>query len=172
MFSTENPGHQNNAGFSQATSQRPPRGASFNADEDYLFISAWLNTSLDAIHGNEQKEQTFWGKIHDYYHKFKTFDSDRSQLMLSQRWRRLQWKVNKYSGCVAAIYAKNESGKTEQDKVNYTQSVSYLKSILMFRLHMQKSCIYVCAMFRLQMQKSCMKHKKILNGTLIMLGIC
>ena len=31
------------------------RGGNFTVEEDLLIISAWINTSLDAIQGNEQK---------------------------------------------------------------------------------------------------------------------
>ncbi|GMP22393.1 hypothetical protein CsSME_00000443 [Camellia sinensis var. sinensis] len=35
------------------------RSSNISKEEDNLLISAWLNTSLDAVHGNEQKSKTF-----------------------------------------------------------------------------------------------------------------
>ncbi|XP_061994927.1 glutathione S-transferase T3-like [Rosa rugosa] len=72
---------------------------------------------MDSIQGNDQKLHTFWGKITEYYHQYKSFDSDRSQPMLTQRWGKIQKVVNKFSGCFAAINEIHESGKTEQDKI-------------------------------------------------------
>ena len=36
------------------------RGVGFSIEEDCLLIGSWLNTSLDAVHGNEQKLGAFW----------------------------------------------------------------------------------------------------------------
>ncbi|KAM5583102.1 glutathione S-transferase T3-like [Rosa sericea] len=72
---------------------------------------------MDSIQGNDQKLHTFWGKITEYYHQYKSFDSDRAQPMLTQRWGKIQKVVNKFSGCFAAINERHESGKTEQDKI-------------------------------------------------------
>lgn len=45
------------------------RSADFSIEEDRLIVSAWLNTSLDAVHENEQKCGTFWEQMEEYYHK-------------------------------------------------------------------------------------------------------
>ncbi|XP_008222453.1 PREDICTED: glutathione S-transferase T2-like [Prunus mume] len=37
--------------------------------------------------------------------------------MLSQRWQKIQKEVNRFSGCIATINERNQSGKTEQDKI-------------------------------------------------------
>ncbi|RWR85271.1 glutathione S-transferase T3-like protein [Cinnamomum micranthum f. kanehirae] len=92
------------------------RGASFNIEEDCLLISLWLNTSLDAVHGNEQKLGAFWKRVGEYYHNNKQFSSDRTDKMLSQRWQKIQASVNKFCGCLATIISRNQSGTNEQDK--------------------------------------------------------
>jgi hypothetical protein len=115
------------------TATKKPRGPGFNVDEDQLLISAWLNIGLDPIQGNEQKYHTFWERITEYYHKYKIIESDRSQQMLNQRWGKIQKYVNKFSGCFASITARNESGKTEQDKV-YTDRCMYCGARLIFSI--------------------------------------
>ena len=35
--------------------------------DDAVLISAWLNTSKDAVVGNEQKLGAFWKRVGDYY---------------------------------------------------------------------------------------------------------
>ncbi|CAL9021681.1 unnamed protein product [Prunus brigantina] len=101
----------------EVSEKKKIRGAGFNKDEDRLLVSAWLNTSMDAIHGNEQKHQTFWARIGDYYNQNKWFKSSRTDRMLSQRWQKIQKEVNRFSGCIATINERNQSGKTEQDKI-------------------------------------------------------
>lgn len=119
-FSTQ--GSAENVDEVSQTSTKKVRGASFTIQEDQVLISAWLNTSIDSIQGNEQKSATFWERITEYYHQYKVFESDRSQQMLNQRWQKIQKYVNKFSGCIAGINQRNESGKTEQDKVYITSS--------------------------------------------------
>ncbi|XP_040362984.1 glutathione S-transferase T3-like isoform X2 [Rosa chinensis] len=89
---------------------------------------------MDSIQGNDQKLQTFWGKITEYYHQYKSFDSDRSQSMLTQRWGKIQKMVNKFSGCFAAINERHESGKTEQDKIADAKKMFEAQEKLWFNL--------------------------------------
>ena len=44
------------------TSNKPRQSTNFSIEEDNIFISAWLNTSIDVVHGNEQKQETFHEK--------------------------------------------------------------------------------------------------------------
>ena len=41
------------------TTNKEKRGVNFSVNEDKLLVSAWLNTSLDLVHGNEMKQETF-----------------------------------------------------------------------------------------------------------------
>ncbi|CAL5433566.1 unnamed protein product [Camellia sinensis] len=43
----------------ESTTKKSQRGGNFTTEEDNLLISSWLNTSLDAVHGNEQKHKTY-----------------------------------------------------------------------------------------------------------------
>ena len=38
-------------------------GSNFSVEEDQLLVSAWLNSSVNAIHSNEQKQNTFYQKF-------------------------------------------------------------------------------------------------------------
>ena len=38
-------------------------GGNFGLEEDCLIVSAWLNTSLDAVQGKEQKHKTYWNRV-------------------------------------------------------------------------------------------------------------
>ena len=42
------------------TSNKPSRrGTNFSVEEDNILVSASLNTSIDAVHGNELKQEIF-----------------------------------------------------------------------------------------------------------------
>ncbi|CAL5412461.1 unnamed protein product [Camellia sinensis] len=89
-------------------------------EEDNLLISAWLNTSLDAVHGNEQKSKTFWRRVGEYFHEYKTFISECTDNSLMNRWSIIQLGTNKFCGHFAQIESMRESGVNEQDNVSIT----------------------------------------------------
>ena len=80
-------------------------------------MSAWLNISLDAIQGNEQKHKAYWTRLWEYFHKYKIFASERSQVSLMNRWSTIQLVTNKFCGCYVQIESRNQSGVNEQDKL-------------------------------------------------------
>ncbi|KAH7841549.1 hypothetical protein Vadar_031383 [Vaccinium darrowii] len=93
------------------------RGSNFTIDEDIMLVSAWLNTSLDAVHGNDQKNQTFWKRVWECFHSNKTFVSERNETSLMHRWSNIQKLTNKFCGFLAQIESMHQSGITEQDKI-------------------------------------------------------
>ena len=107
--------------------KKPPRGVKFTVEEDLLLISAWLNTSMDPITGNQQKHNTYWDKIYEYFEKEKTSCISHTAKTLMHRWSMIQLKTNKFCGCLAQIEKRNESGLNEQDKVFFFLSLSNVK---------------------------------------------
>ena len=52
-----------------------------------MIISAWLNISLDALKGNEQKSKTYWQRVCKFFHEYKPKSYPiRSQNSLMNRW--------------------------------------------------------------------------------------
>ncbi|KAK1578401.1 hypothetical protein Q3G72_029987 [Acer saccharum] len=74
------------------------RTKNFTTDEDILLISAYLNISIDAIQGNEQKSVTYWERVHRYFHEHKKFPSTRNANSLMKRWSIIQLAVNTFCG--------------------------------------------------------------------------
>nr|POE85901.1 hypothetical protein CFP56_23490 [Quercus suber] len=69
-----------------ATSKKKStRGVAFSPEEDKLVVAAWLNTSVDPVHSNEQHKTTFYDKVAKYFKDHKT-DSTRSISSLTSRW--------------------------------------------------------------------------------------
>lgn len=92
------------------------RSKNFSVEEDEMLVSAWLNVSLDPVHGVDQSRSTYWKRIYDYFHVNKTLDSDRTQSSLMSRWSGIQHDVNLFAGCVSKIEARNQSGLSIHDK--------------------------------------------------------
>uniref|UniRef100_A0A5B7BBJ1 Glutathione S-transferase T3-like n=1 Tax=Davidia involucrata TaxID=16924 RepID=A0A5B7BBJ1_DAVIN len=79
----------------ESTTKKTQRSGNFRNEEDMLLVSAWLNISLDAVQGNEQKSKKYWERIWEYFHKYKKFTSERSPNSLMHRWSAIQLSVNK-----------------------------------------------------------------------------
>ncbi|TVU33903.1 hypothetical protein EJB05_15718, partial [Eragrostis curvula] len=85
--------------------------------EDILLCESWLEVSLDAAQSNEQHRSTYWERIHEYYHKHKTFDSERSVKSVTSRWGTILECTNRFCGCYTQISNWNQSGKNEEDRI-------------------------------------------------------
>ncbi|KAG2711526.1 hypothetical protein I3760_04G081000 [Carya illinoinensis] len=91
------------------------RGANFTPEEDKLLVSAWLNCSLDAVQGTDQKHSQLWEKKFEYFQQFKETINERTIKSLIHRWSVIQKATNKFCAKLAQVEGLNQSGMTEQD---------------------------------------------------------
>ncbi|XP_035543637.1 uncharacterized protein LOC118347706 [Juglans regia] len=99
-------------------SKKVQRGASFTVEEDNLLVSAWLNISIGAIMGTDQKSTQMWERITTFYHEYKKPNiPDRSEGSLMNRWSTIQKLTNKFCAYIAQIESLHPSGATEQDNI-------------------------------------------------------
>lgn len=116
--------------FSQPTPQSEPqkeasklkkgkRSKNFLIDEDMLLISGWLNVSMDPVQGSNQTHACYWDRIWNYFEENKTgLASERTANSLCNRWCTINEKVAKFIGFYNQICGRNQSGISEQDKVD------------------------------------------------------
>ncbi|CAN6203723.1 unnamed protein product [Urochloa humidicola] len=93
------------------------RTKNFKDEEDRLLVSAWLNVGMDPVQGVDQPQTSFWSRIYDYFHANKSFESDRTQGSLMNRWSTIQHDVNIFCSCVTRIQHRNQSGCSVDDKI-------------------------------------------------------
>ena len=62
------------------------RASNFSVDEDNLLVSAWLNTSVDAVQGTDQRVEKFWEKIWQYFCENNTYRTICSASSLQSQW--------------------------------------------------------------------------------------
>ncbi|PNT61056.1 glutathione S-transferase T3-like isoform X2 [Brachypodium distachyon] len=93
------------------------RKGNFTDKEDEVLVVAWLHASMDPIVGTEQKNATYWNRIHEEYESHKPEGSDHNVNSLSHRWSAVKEQVGRFCGCYEQITHRRESGKTEQDKI-------------------------------------------------------
>ncbi|KAL4598249.1 hypothetical protein ACB092_11G047700, partial [Castanea dentata] len=96
-------------------------------DEDNLLVSAWLNISVDAVQGTDQKTDTFWEKVWQYFCENNTYGTTRSVSSVTSRWGTISREISKFAGLLAKIEARNPSGSTDQMKLEDAK-VLYMKS--------------------------------------------
>ncbi|CAL5433269.1 unnamed protein product [Camellia sinensis] len=121
-FTTESPQQESQClSFSHEiitqTTKISQRKGNFIVEEDMMLISSLLNISLDLIRGNEQKSKAYWLRVWENFNKYKTFDSERTQTSLMNRWSTIQLATNKFCGCFSQVEQLNRSGSTENDKI-------------------------------------------------------
>ncbi|XP_013607602.1 PREDICTED: glutathione S-transferase T3-like [Brassica oleracea var. oleracea] len=105
--------------------------------DDEVLISAWLNTSKNAIVGNEQKLQNFWKRVGEYF-AASPHGTDggakREHKHLKQRWHKINDLTNKFCGAYAAAERQNCSGQNENDVLNVAHDIFYSDHKIKFNL--------------------------------------
>ncbi|KAE9335137.1 hypothetical protein PR003_g13161 [Phytophthora rubi] len=90
------------------------KGKNFGPDEDINLAAAWLDVSQDPVVGDEQSKEAFWERVHVEFIErmqragFDTVKELRVAGSLRTRWWTLQATCNKFAGCYAAVFARNE----------------------------------------------------------------
>ncbi|XP_050288896.1 glutathione S-transferase T3-like [Quercus robur] len=116
----------------KSTTKRGQRGINFTIDEDIKLVSTWLNISLDVVTSTNQKHTTFWERIWSTFHNDKKFNCTKDSL--NSRWSTIQRETNKFCGCLAQIENRNESGKTEHDKIEDAKTMYQINCKNAFQL--------------------------------------
>ncbi|XP_013704361.1 glutathione S-transferase T3-like [Brassica napus] len=96
--------------------------------DDELLISAWLNTSKDAIVGNNQKSGTFWQRVGDYFLAALLRRDGRQSsehLHYKQRWHKINDQTNKFCGAYAAAEKQISSGQNDNDVLKVAHDIFY-----------------------------------------------
>ena len=99
--------------------RKSQRTKNFSVEEDKLIVSAWLNTSKDAITGNEQQGGAFWQRILQYLNLYGGNHEEHSQSSIKSRWTDINAKCSKFVGFHSQIERLRQSGHTEQNNVRY-----------------------------------------------------
>ena len=107
-------------------SEAPPptkRGASFSELEQVNLTHAWIEISLDPIHGADQKGADFYKKIAEKFEqKMGTQYTKRSPESLHSHWRdTIQYNVAKFSSAYAKATSRDVSGYSPDDYIRDAQ---------------------------------------------------
>jgi hypothetical protein len=94
----------------QAQKKRQPM--KWTWPEDKRLICCWLNTSKDAIKGNDRTAATFWKTIETSYNEDPTLP-DREFGHMKNHWNKVFPRVKRFDGCMKEVLRTYRSGCNE-----------------------------------------------------------
>lgn len=101
-------------------------------DEDVQLCKSWLNVSINATTGTDQKSDGFWWAVHADYHRNKDKGLvNRSQAALTIRWGVFNHLVSKFYGCYKQVQSLNASGTNDLSKVQYSVNFNIHRIIIL-----------------------------------------
>jgi len=145
--------------------KKPLRGGNFNMDEDNMLISSWIEITMDAVQGNEQKHKKYRGGNWEYFHGHKTFNSNRNPNSLVNRWFVIQQAVNKFCGYLAQVELRPQRYVLIVTTYQYFWNMFYLFQKILIRLNF-------VIFFKLGRQNSCITSFKGQHFSLNIVGYC
>ncbi|XP_039439984.1 uncharacterized protein LOC120420922 [Culex pipiens pallens] len=89
------------------------RGAGFHPQDDLQLAKSWIAVSEDPIKGTDQTKDSFWSSVKEHG-GFETRTPDG----LRQRWGVVSRAVSKFCGIMTNLQNKNQSGTTDEDKLD------------------------------------------------------
>ena len=106
-------------------SEGAKRGASFSEVEQVNLTHAWIEISMDPIHGNDQKGPDFYKKISELFkEKMGTYYVARSPESLHAHWRdNIQYNVAKFTSAYTKATSRAISGYTPDDYIREAQAL-------------------------------------------------
>jgi hypothetical protein len=94
--------------------------------EDETICSAYLNVSKDPIVRVNQTMQCYSTRIVEFYNENKKTANPRIVSSLQHRWSDIQKETSRFCDFYAEIERRNQSGKSEDDKVKFITTTSQL----------------------------------------------
>jgi hypothetical protein len=70
---------------------------------------------MDPIQGVEQTQESFWKRIHAYFHQHRKFESNRTEGSLMNRWSGIQHDVNLFCGYLSKGPRRGENSEFGSD---------------------------------------------------------
>ena len=84
---------------------------------------AWCVACEDPVSGADQKSDTLWASVVQRFGHLHP-NSTRTREAMKSRWQDINREVGVFVGCMAA---RNESGKTEQDRIEDAKAMYSVK---------------------------------------------
>jgi hypothetical protein len=136
------------------------RAANYTMDEDILLCITWKQIAMDAGVGIDQKFDTYWARMKEFFHSHNKSGYERIDIYLHSWWGVISMECQKLSAMLAGVDKVNPSGTNDQDRVIYF----YL--LFLFLLFLSFLAIPTCFLLvlshvcRLPLRKTCSREKE------------
>jgi hypothetical protein len=94
------------------------RSANYTIAEDMLLCKAWLTIGMDPTTGTDQKGETYWMRMKEYFDANNTSGSERTMRSLRSRWSNINTDCQKWADVLAQVDVITPSGTNEMDMVS------------------------------------------------------
>jgi hypothetical protein len=94
------------------------RTANYTIAEDKLLCKTWLTIGMDPTTGTDQKGETYWMRMKEYFDANNTSGNERTMRSLRSRWSDINTDCQKWAGVQANVDVINPSGTNEMDRVS------------------------------------------------------
>ena len=92
--------------------------------DDEVLISAWINTSKNALTATDQRAETFWDRISTYFNLNKQEEQvRRTSKQCKSHWQKLSAAVSKFVGCHEQALQRKMSGQSSTDVYNMAKLI-------------------------------------------------
>jgi hypothetical protein len=90
------------------------RTANYTIAEDKLLCKTWLTIGMDPTTGTDQKGETYWMRMKEYFDANNTSGNERTMHSLRSRWSGINTDCQKWAGVQANVDVINPSGIKEK----------------------------------------------------------
>jgi hypothetical protein len=139
--------------FDNSPTQVKSRTSNFTIAEDKAICSAFINVSKDPIVGVNQSSEAYWDRVHKFLYSNTPVERQRPAQSIRKRWGTIQKDTARFCFYKAEQDRKNQSGKTEEDRVSIIVLVNNIyfdhAALAQMVSHIAVSCCY-----RLKMRRS------------------
>ncbi|KAK2392352.1 hypothetical protein QL285_065722 [Trifolium repens] len=95
----------------------------WNTEQNLVLISGWIKFGSDSIVGNNQKGETFWGKIAEYCNEHCSFDPPRDASACRNRFNYMNKMIGKWVGDYDKAMRLKGSGWSDNDVLLKAQEI-------------------------------------------------
>ncbi|XP_058733879.1 uncharacterized protein LOC131605551 [Vicia villosa] len=82
----------------------------WSTDQNLVLISGWIKYGTDSVVGRNQKSDSYWGKIVDYYNEHCSFDPPRDGAACRNHYNYMNKILNKWTGVMITLNVCNKAG--------------------------------------------------------------
>jgi hypothetical protein len=94
------------------------RSANYTIAKDKLLCKTWLTIGMDPTTDTDQKGDTYWMRMKEYFDANNTSGNEQSMCSLRSRWSGINTDCQKWAGVQANVDVIKPNGTNEMDRVS------------------------------------------------------